>query len=429
MKVKMKHKLFFSCLLLAIFTSVNGLASTLILEEIQKSIIKDFKLQGKMKVAEDKIPQVEPVKQLSKGEQAVQEQLRLNREKVKQYQSQNKDNETDDDFLATKKKEVANWQAEKEQEIRDWQKEKQLIINQWLTEKGNFNKRIPKYKENLISEKIFLESQNDMKNSAEPQKPNIASTVKAAAPEMAMPVFPDFYVIDKSLDVEIQDQGQRPTCAAFTGVRAIEILLSQQGKDEKLSEQYFFWSSIPKCQTSPCKKEGSWVYNAYQSSLEARSPNIPLEKNCQYNKKSMAENVTQIPMSDSCQIGYAKIKKFTSVESSAEIVNAIKNGHPVVGGFKLTENFYKNEGYVFEQSVKNGGSKLDEHAAGHAVLLVGIMKMPVELHQKEGTFCLITANSWGPGWGKGGHACLSENWIVKHRFNVPFIALEQVESI
>jgi C1A family cysteine protease len=447
----MKHNIFFSCIGLLLLTTTNCKASTLILEEIQKSIINDFKLQGKIKIVDDtpldstkELPKVEPKKELSKGELAVQEQLRQNKEKVKQYQQQNNDITPGNDLLETKQQEIVEWQrnkkqeiinnqVRKQQEIRDWQNEKQLIINQWLTEKSNFNKRIPKYKENLISEKVFLENQiqatNDLNNSGESQKKSAVSSEKVIPPNIIMPIFPDFYVIDKSLDVEIKDQGQRPTCAAFTGIRAIEILMSQQGKDDKLSEQYFFWSSIPKCQTSPCKKEGSWVFNGYQSSLVAKLPNIPLEKDCPYDQKNMDDNVTQVPLKDSCQTGHSKIKKFTSVQSSAEIINAIKKGHPVIGGFKLTENFYKNDGYVFEQSAKEGGAKLDEHAGGHAVLLVGIMKMPVELHQKEGKFCLISANSWGAGWGKGGHACLSEKWIERHRFNVPFIALEQVETI
>jgi C1A family cysteine protease len=421
----MEYKTFFSFILLLQLIVGTSSASTLILEEIQKSMISDFKLQGKMKITEEKAPDG-PQKQLSKGELAVLEQLHLNREKVKKQHEKDRENEsksTGSDFLETKKRETEEWRNMKRQEISDWHKEKQEIINQWLIEKSHFNKRIPVYKANLISENDFVVSTTNIGNGKN-------DTIEKAMPiNVDIPVFPDIYVIDKSMDVEIKDQGQRPTCAAFTGIRAVEILMSQQGKNDKLSEQYFFWASIPKCQTTRCKKEGSWVYNAYKSSQEAKSPNIPLEQNCPYNQKSEAENVTQIPLDQGCNVGHAKVKKFSNVLTSAEIINAIKSGHPVIGGFRLSENFYKNNGYVFEQSVKQNDSKLDEHALGHAVLLVGIMKLPVELHQKEGKFCLLSANSWGPGWGVGGHTCMSERWINEHRFNVPFIALEQVETI
>lgn len=419
----MKLHLLFSCILFFAITK-NGLASNLILLEIQKSIINDFKLEGKIKIVEEKPNDSTdiPEKELSKGQKAVEEQLRENREKVKQYHEQNEGRSKSDDFLVTKKEENANWRNQKRQDISDWQNEKQAIINQWLLEKSNFNKRIPEYKENLVSEKVFLES-----GSIGPKKENNTQPKKIASHNTTMPVFADYFVIDKSLDREVKDQGKRPTCAAFTGVRAVEILLSKQGINENLSEQYFFWASIPKCQSSPCKKEGSWVFNAYQSSVDAKSPDIPLLKDCPYSEKPMEDNVTQIPLPDGCKVGYAKIKKFSNVDSTVEIVSAIKNGFPVIGGFKLTENFYKNNGYVFEQAAGQDISKLDDHSLGHAILLVGVMKLPTELRQKEGAFCFVSANSWGTGWGKGGHACISERWFEKHRFNVPFVALEQVK--
>ena len=435
----MKQNVFFFLIFLV---SINGHASNLILEEIQKSIITDYKLEGKIKIIEEtpsdsiiKIPIAEPPKKLSRGEQSVQEQLRQNREKIKQLheQDQNTDQTQTNDWAQAKQQEINDWKINKVKEIKAWQNEKQLIINQWLSDQGKFVERIPQYKENLISENDFrenlIQSNQTAKTTTDLQNNKTDDLKKVNSKKITMPIFPDYFVIDKALDVEIKDQGQRPTCAAFTGIRAMEILMSQQGKMDKLSEQYFFWSSIPKCQTSPCKKEGSWVFNGYQSSLNASSPNIPLNKDCPYVKSASNDNVTQIPLSNGCLVGHAKIKKFNTVLTTAEIINAIKNGHPVIGGFKLSENFYHNKGYVFEQSANDDTSKLDEHAGGHAILLVGIMKLPPELHKQEGKFCLISANSWGPGWVKGGHACLSDKWIDKHRFDVPFVALEEIATI
>lgn len=183
---------------------------------------------------------------------------------------------------------------------------------------------------------------------------------------------------------------------------------------------------MPNCQESKCKKEGSWVYTAFKNSQNSKSFDIPFEKDCAYNKSPIDDNVTQIPLSNSCQNGVVKIKNFSEVKSNAEIISAIKSGHPVIGGFKLSENFYKNNGYVFQKQSQTISEKLDSHAAGHAIVLVGIMKLPDELRTDEGSYCLISANSWGQGWGKGGHACLSEKWIDKHRFDVNFISLDEI---
>ncbi|MAE58814.1 MAG: hypothetical protein CME69_08040, partial [Halobacteriovorax sp.] len=61
---------------------------------------------------------------------------------------------------------------------------------------------------------------------------------------------------------------------------------------------------------------------------------------------------------------------------------------------------------------------------GHAVLLIGYIKLPKVLN--EGSVCFITANSWGSGWGHGGYACLSEKWVLSQRQSNPFVVINSV---
>ncbi len=68
---------------------------------------------------------------------------------------------------------------------------------------------------------------------------------------------------------------------------------------------------------------------------------------------------------------------------------------------------------------------MDAHAAGHAVLFIGYMKLPKILN--EGSVCFITANSWGIGWGHGGYSCLSEKWVINHRNRNPFVTVNALE--
>ena len=44
------------------------------------------------------------------------------------------------------------------------------------------------------------------------------------------------------------------------------------------------------------------------------------------------------------------------------------------------------------------------------------MKLPQKYWAQEGKMCFIIANSWGKGWGLGGHACLTETWVQNHIF-------------
>lgn len=68
---------------------------------------------------------------------------------------------------------------------------------------------------------------------------------------------------------------------------------------------------------------------------------------------------------------------------------------------------------------------MDSHAQGHSILLVGLVKIPTSLN--EGQYCFITANSWGEGWGQGGHSCISENWLISQRQVNPFVVVNHLK--
>ncbi|HLE09937.1 MAG: hypothetical protein A2504_02970 [Bdellovibrionales bacterium RIFOXYD12_FULL_39_22] len=455
-----------------------------ILEEIQNAIEKDFKLEGSIKKVviepekkdlpplDDKngnrsgpvtptpikkplIANKEPTKAPtpSAGQSKIQAMLEQNRQRLKERQANDKKNqmnammskrsssaENNEDWMDSKLAEIDKWEEEKKKEIEVWQEEKKKLLAKWLEEKGKYIKRIPEYKKNLppipkeeVAPVVTAPTPSPLtpstKNTPTPPPISTATPLPTAiVQEIKMPVFEDYHVIDSAFFAETKDQGKRPTCASFAGVRAIEILLARQQDKNRLSEQYFFWASKPKCQSSPCPQQGSWVLAEFQQSKKSSRPDIPKSSDCPYNASGNSNNVTLTPLSESCQRGYAKVVNFSEIRSSAEIISALKNNTPVIAGFKLSESFYNNNGYVFINNPEGKSATLDSHAEGHALLLVGYMKLPPKLHSSEGTFCLITANSWGIGWGKGGHACLSENWIKKYRYDMPFIALEKIST-
>ena len=69
--------------------------------------------------------------------------------------------------------------------------------------------------------------------------------------------------VDYSLDLNVKNQSNRPTCASFASIRAIEIKLAQLGKNLDLSEQYFYWASKPNCQSIPCNRWGFCFWSWY----------------------------------------------------------------------------------------------------------------------------------------------------------------------
>jgi hypothetical protein len=229
------------------------------------------------------------------------------------------------------------------------------------------------------------------------------------------------WVVDQAFEAPIRDQGKRPTCAAFSAIHAIEIVMRQNRYPEDLSEQFFYYASKPKCRRSPCNRRGSWV----NSGIRYASDNaIPLEKNCPYSKKHQATNETQVPLARSCFKGRVQVVKHRKLRDLNDIARALKDNLPVVGGFKLTENFYINQGLVLLSEA--GGLSQKAHAKGHALTLIGIMELPQSLKKTEGDICFLVANSWSTGWGIGGHACLSVNWVKRFRFPIEFVAIEKL---
>ena len=234
-----------------------------------------------------------------------------------------------------------------------------------------------------------------------------------------------FHIIPGALDLSIRDQARRPTCSAFAGIRAIETLLMANNMNRDFSEQYLYWSSKPNCQNQACSEKGSWVRAGFNYSKGFSGLDIPSESQCPYTNKSKPGNETQTPLQPGCQKGKVKVRSYSSVRSLDQIYDALQNNNPVVAAFKLSPNFYKNNGVItYADSIKSG--RMDAHSMGHAFLIIGHMKLPPKM-SNEGKICLIIANSWGEGWGKGGFSCITENWIRKYRTSNAFIALSSLE--
>src|SRR5690606_18445356 len=233
----------------------------------------------------------------------------------------------------------------------------------------------------------------------------------------------DFYIVPGALGLPIRDQKFRPTCAAFAGVRLVEIMLAQNAKQQDLSEQYFYWASKDDCQARPCRTPGSWVGYGLEHSQNQPRQDIPLEKNCPYVSYTSDGNETQTPLKPSCQQGAVKVGDFKYHKTLDELMQALHDKRPVVASIKLTPNFYTSNSLILYRN-RNVGGKMDAHAQGHAVTIVGYVKLPQVL--EEGSVCFLVANSWGEGWGKGGYSCISEKWLLNQRQSNPFVTLASI---
>jgi C1A family cysteine protease len=235
----------------------------------------------------------------------------------------------------------------------------------------------------------------------------------------------EFQIVKASFDVPVKDQSMRATCSAFTGARILEIDLHQKGQKLDLSEQYLYWASKGNCQRRPCSKRGSWIGYGFNYSKSQRTMDIPLEKDCPYSTYTKRGNETQTPMKNSCKKGRVKVKSFSYLKTLDQVVTALSQNKAVVASVKLTPNFYENNGLILSKE-KLIGRKMDSHAFGHSIVLNGIVKLPKALN--EGSYCFVTTNSWGKGWGFGGYSCLSEKWLLSQRQSNPFVTVRSINK-
>jgi len=231
---------------------------------------------------------------------------------------------------------------------------------------------------------------------------------------------PASFIVSGTFNSPIRNQKFRPTCSAFAGVKAMEILLAQHNQLKDLSEQYFYWASKPNCQTAPCSEKGSWVLNAFDH-------RIPEESLCSYNESNFDNNETQIPLAPTCERGIVQIVGTQSVRTLSDLVGQLKLNTPVIMGMRLSKKFYTNEGLVTLKNANNGVAEIDSHSKGHTVLGVGVIPLPESLKKEEGDFCVVVANSWGEGWGAGGYACLTQSWLSRYRQMSPFVAVTKIK--
>ncbi|MFT6603751.1 MAG: C1A family cysteine protease, partial [Bacteriovoracaceae bacterium] len=306
---------------------------------------------------------------------------------------------------------LSKLKRENSQSLSNWKSQREKTLSGWRDQQKKF----------LSQLKDFKKAQFNLEAGDFPVGP---SKLKK---RVTTPIKDKYYVIPGALDLPIRNQGKRPTCAAFAGVRAIETLLMAHDIKRDLSEQYLYWLAKPKCQTSPCPNRGSWVSKPFKQSSSSPYEDIPLERSCPYSSNDNPNNQTHLPLKAGCQQGSVKVNGFDKVEDLDQVVKALKNNQPVVAGFKLSSNFYQNNGLVTFMNSKNKGA-LDEHANGHALLLIGYIKLPPELVKRgEGKLCFLSANSWGEGWGLGGHACLTESWVREYRIKNAFMALNSAK--
>jgi hypothetical protein len=185
-------------------------------------------------------------------------------------------------------------------------------------------------------------------------------------------------------------------------------------------------SSSKRCRRLPCNYWGSSFGIGIQASKRSSKKDIPPESSCPYQNEDRPNNQTQIPLRNGChQDGTTKVVEYEYFKSVDELPSFIDQNHPVIGGFTLSPGYYETKAFLSVADDKKLG-QTDSNKGGHAFNIIGYLELPKSLHRDEGKRCYIAANSWGYGWGAGGHSCISEAWLKKH-FKGAFYSIKAVK--
>jgi C1A family cysteine protease len=301
---------------------------------------------------------------------------------------------------------------------KKWQSEYQDTVAKWDKARAEFLGKVTQYEENTF----------DVDNVEKEKDPDSSTPTQQLINIVDMQPG-EFYVIPGAMEIAIRNQARRGTCAAFAGVRAIEVILNQNDIRKDFSEQHFYWLSKPKCIKQACpatpKNQGSWFVNGLLATRAFKSGLLP-EASCPYVVDEDANNETQTPLVGCKVAPGVQAKELVSELSLGQLLSEISANRPVMSGFTLSDNFYFGKGVVNVADEGKYDNKSTRHSGGHALLLVGFIRLPDSM-SSEGQYCAITANSWGDGWGRGGYGCLTENWMKKH--SIGHASLQSVELV
>ena len=294
---------------------------------------------------------------------------------------------------------VDRMDEEFDETVKAWDEEYEKQVEKWEKARAVYLEQESRYK----SATIPLEAPSSSPGTSLRDGGDLSSGVEAMQPG-------EFHLIPNAMSLPVRDQKGRGTCTAFSGVRALETLMMQHGFAADFSEQHFYFLSKPGCMEQPCdsSREGSSV-DAGLKATQTSPIALVTETDCPYIESANKSNITFTPLSGCRANGVVRAGELRQLQTLDQVLAELRNNRPIVVGFSVDDSYGRNRGLVRyydpEAASREGGG-------GHANLLIGYIKLPPSL-AREGGYCVITVNSWNPGWGRGGYACLTETWLRK----------------
>lgn len=210
----------------------------------------------------------------------------------------------------------------------------------------------------------------------------------------------------RSLFGTARNQGARPTCVAFA---VSDAHAAARGPYEPLSVELLFFRASKR--VAGWKRDEGVPLTTALAAL--RLDGQCVEEGWPYLNKLPADLSTWIPPAT-----FPALHKRDSAPSAASVdsvITALDGGKPAVVTMLLGQRFYMPVDGLITEGVG------DVDTAYHAVIAVGHGKLKSER-------VILVRNSWSPGWGKNGHAWITETYIKPRLHAVALVSKTEMIS-
>ncbi len=210
----------------------------------------------------------------------------------------------------------------------------------------------------------------------------------------------------RSLFGPVRNQGPRPTCMAFAASDAHAALRDGW---VPLSCEYAFYQAQRRAKRPP--STGALLH----STLDAlRHDGQPEESGWPYLPATPIDIATWIP---SAMVGPLFGRAGTNLHLSIDqIITELNEGRPVIILTMLSPAFYNPSP---DAVVHPANGEMPEPERRHAIIATGHGMV-------DGHRAILIRNSWGPGWGAGGYAWLTEPFLSPRMFAAAML-MEEVD--
>lgn len=211
---------------------------------------------------------------------------------------------------------------------------------------------------------------------------------------------------------EVKQQGSIGSCSSHAIASAYEIELRRTGVEPFFSgsELFLYWTSRDVTGMTGADK-GIYLRDGLKA---LTSKGLCHEKFWVYNVNNVFVKPPVIPAFWSAELmakgNKTSIKGYYRVLSVDEVKDAIREGHPVIGGFKIYADFKTK---TYQDGLVRIPVDYSKYIGGHALLITG-------MNEEKKQFEVL--NSWGRTFGIGGYCfmpysyfekALLDAWIIK----------------